>query len=80
MCSVYVVDNARGEHDVGPLDGTLELHGLTEAVRMIQLTLPVVEAGALLRLLALDGVEGAMVYPGFDGVARSMIERDFSPI
>jgi len=78
MCSANVVGGS-GELDVQPLDAALELHGLTEKVRMVQLTLPVSEAGPLLRLLALEGIEGAMLYPGYDGVGRSMRERSFWP-
>jgi hypothetical protein len=40
-----------------------------------RLTLPHSEAPRLLRLLALDGVSAATVYPGYAGVARSLEEQ-----
>jgi len=40
-----------------------------------RLTLPHAEARKLLRLLALEGVDGAAMFPGADGVARAMHER-----
>ena len=47
-----------------------------EAVPVPQrLTLPVTEAPKLLRLLAYEGVTGASLFPGADGVVKSMRER-----
>jgi FRG domain len=44
---------------------------------MRHLTMPVGEAGKLLRLLHEENVSAATVYPGFKGVADSMNERQF---
>jgi len=44
---------------------------------MRHLTMPVTEAGKLLRLLYEEDVSAATVYPGFKGVADSMTERQF---
>jgi hypothetical protein len=44
---------------------------------MRHLTMPVTEAGKLLRLLYEENVSAATVYPGFKGVADSMTERRF---
>jgi len=38
---------------------------------------PVAEARKLLRLLAYEGVDGASVFPGYEGVVRAMKERAF---
>jgi hypothetical protein len=38
-------------------------------------TLSVEQAPRLLRLLAYDGITGASMYPGTDGVVRAMRER-----
>ncbi len=40
-----------------------------------RLTLPLREAGNLLRLLSLQGIDGASMFPGTDGVVRGMIEK-----
>ncbi len=45
--------------------------------RLVQVTLPSSEAGALLRLLALEGIDGAALFPGYDGVKRAVDERQF---
>lgn len=42
-----------------------------------RLTLPVHEAGRLLRLLSFHGIDGASMFPGADGVVRAMRERKF---
>ena len=38
-------------------------------------TLPTSEANALLQLLSMNGVDGATLFPGYDGVARAVCER-----
>jgi hypothetical protein len=40
-----------------------------------RVTLPVTEAGKLLRLLSNDGINGASMFPGADGVVRAMREQ-----
>lgn len=47
---------------------------LDGAARLRRLTLPVSEAPKLLRLLSYEGVDGARMFPGADGVARAMKE------
>jgi hypothetical protein len=44
---------------------------------LTQLRLPVAEAPRLLRLLAIEGVDAATVFPGFDGVVSAISERRF---
>jgi hypothetical protein len=44
-----------------------------------RITLPVSQAGMLLRLLALEGVDGAAMFPGADGVVRAMRETRWHP-
>jgi hypothetical protein len=46
-------------------------------VWMHRITLPIEEAGTLLRLLADEGVTGASLFPNADGVVRAMRERKF---
>jgi hypothetical protein len=41
---------------------------------LLRFTLPLTGAGTLLRLLADEGINGASMFPGADGVARSMRE------
>lgn len=57
--------------DIQPLDD-LAGPGILEKV-----TLPRGQARRLLRLLHLEGIDGSVVYPGLDGVARSMKERRY---
>jgi hypothetical protein len=45
------------------------------ALRLRRVTLPIREAPRLLRLLAYEGVDGASMFPGADGVARAMREE-----
>ena len=42
---------------------------------LVRLTLPASEAPKLRRLLAEEGVDGASMFPGYDGVVRAMKER-----
>jgi hypothetical protein len=42
---------------------------------MRKLTLKMTHASELLRLLAIEGIDAASAFPGYDGVARSMKER-----
>ncbi len=43
-------------------------------LRLRRLNLPVREAPKLLRLLSYEGITGASMFPGTDGVVRSMSE------
>jgi hypothetical protein len=45
------------------------------APKLLRFTLPVGEAGKLLRILASDGVHGASMFPGADGIVRAMREE-----
>jgi hypothetical protein len=45
------------------------------APKLHRVTLPVTEAGKLLRLLSRDGIHGASMFPGADGVVRAMREE-----
>ena len=40
-------------------------------------TLPISQAGRLLWLLACEGIDGARMFPGYDGVAKSIRERNY---
>jgi hypothetical protein len=44
-------------------------------MRLRRLTLPVEQAGRLLRLLSYEGIDGASMFPGADGVVQAMRER-----
>jgi hypothetical protein len=44
------------------------------ATPLRRLTLSVSEAGKLLRLLSYEGITGASMFPGADGVVRAMRE------
>jgi FRG domain len=44
---------------------------------MVHFTLPVKEAGKLLRLLNQGGINSAIIYPGYKGVAVSLDERKY---
>ena len=44
-------------------------------ISILRLTLAIAEAPALLRLLSYEGVDGAAMFPGVDGVVRAMRER-----
>lgn len=59
--------------DERPLDAVLD--GFGDA--LFKITLPVQEAGRLLRILAQNFVQGATVYAGYEGVTRSMKEARF---
>ena len=41
----------------------------------VHFTLPIKQAGRLLWLLAIEGVTGAKLFPGYDGVARALQEK-----
>jgi hypothetical protein len=56
----------------GPLDDL-------EAIPFQKFVLPTAEAATLLRLLALDGVSAATVWPGFDGVVTSLKDASEGP-
>lgn len=44
---------------------------------LTQLCLPIEESPRLLRLLAIDGIDAASVFPGFDGVVSAIDERKY---
>ncbi|MGH7439465.1 MAG: FRG domain-containing protein [Polyangiaceae bacterium] len=48
-----------------------------EAPDLYRITLPRCEAPRLLRLLSYEGIHGAALFPGADGVVRSMRERQW---
>ena len=49
----------------------------TELPRVIRkFTLPVSQAAELMRLVASQGVDAASMFPGYAGVAESLMERD----
>ena len=52
------------------------LHERSTMRILVQLTLPVTEAPKLLRFLREEGVSGASLFPGFDGVARGIHEME----
>lgn len=63
--------------DATPLE---ETHTATDPVRsgvyeLRRVVLPTSEAAKLLRLLAIEGIDGASVYPGADGIIRALSER-----
>lgn len=62
-------------HDVA--NGIMAKHGLEgcELPLMRKLSLPRREAPKLLRLLSYEGINGATMFPGYDGVAVSMREQ-----
>jgi hypothetical protein len=62
--------------DVRPWDEVLpEAYSFMSPMKFLyKLLLPVSQAPRLLRLLAIEGVDGATIFPGFDGVVRSMKE------
>lgn len=45
-----------------------------EGATFYKFTLPVAEAGKLLRLLSLEGVTGATMFPNYDGVVKTITE------
>jgi hypothetical protein len=49
------------------------------APALIDVRLPTSEAGSLLRLLSLDGLDAACVFPGYDGVKRAVEDREHWP-
>lgn len=65
----------------GDEDPSLEQHFLRmksadrNAPNLRRITLPVPEAGRLLHLLSDEGIHGASMFPGADGVVRAMRER-----
>ena len=44
-----------------------------------RLTLPLAQAADLLKLLELSGLDGASMFPGYDGVVRSLNDRQLLP-
>ena len=44
---------------------------------MVHMTLAAAQAGALLRLLHVEGVNAATIFPGFNGAAEALREREF---
>jgi FRG domain len=43
----------------------------------VHITLPLVESSRLLKYLAIEGVSGGLMFPGFAGAAMSVIEKQF---
>jgi hypothetical protein len=43
---------------------------------LVRVSAPVSEARAVMRIVGLEGVDGARLFPGFDGVARAVRERE----
>lgn len=58
-----------------PLEMAVSEETLRPVPTLTQLTLPAGEAGELLWLLALQGVDGATLFPGYDGVRRGILDR-----
>lgn len=58
-----------------PLDEVVQKRLVRPPPLLVKLVLPVREAGALLWLLALHGVDGASLFPGYDGVRQAMFDR-----
>jgi hypothetical protein len=56
---------------------TLDVIGetLRPPIRLIHFTIPIDEAPVLLRLLALEGVNAASLFPGYGGVVRALREE-----
>jgi len=54
-----------------------ERAGVTGPPIFLKFTAPSTESGALLQLLSLRQVDGATLFPGFDGVARVVRERPY---
>lgn len=73
----------RDRHEDVPLDAVIAQsldagaakERLDELPAMWKLALPHSEAPRLLRLLGLDGVNAASVFPGYGGVVRSLEEQ-----
>jgi hypothetical protein len=46
---------------------------------LFKLSMPVSEAPGLLRILSIHGVDGSTVFPGVEGAARAVLEREYWP-
>lgn len=69
-----LVNNSGSRGDDFSFDVSLESE-LGHNDRLIKLTLPIGLAGELLERCELFGVSGASVFPGYDGVAKAILER-----
>lgn len=58
-----------------PLEDAVLNSYLLPAPRLVQVRAPRTCAPAILRLLALDRVSGASLFPGYDGVRRAVLEK-----
>jgi hypothetical protein len=58
-----------------PLDELVTAPNVDPRPTLVKLTLPADEAGALLWLLALQGIDGAAMFPGYSGIRIAMEER-----
>jgi hypothetical protein len=59
-----------------PLDEALGRLSTPVPPKLIKLVLRGDQAGELLWLLALQGIDGAALFPGYDGVRRGVLERE----
>lgn len=51
--------------------------GLTPPLRLLHFTLPIEESPRLLRMLALEGVNAATLFPGYGGVVAALKKRPY---
>jgi len=81
QAGVFLLSRHAVRHDgvfpFATLLDTIERVQADPAPRLIQVTLPPSEAGVLLWLLALEGIDGATLFPGYDGVKRAIDDRQF---
>jgi hypothetical protein len=61
--------------NIVPLDRAIEEYDATQHVRLEKLVVPTALASEVLFLLAVDGMHGAALFPGFDGVRRAVGEQ-----
>lgn len=65
-------------YDTLALKSAVGLQGINSPF-FFKFTLPVTQAGELLRLLARQGISAASIYPGYDGAAQAIKESRFWP-
>jgi hypothetical protein len=77
MFTLYIPDDLLpgAPVDRRPLDEVIE--AVPAHNRLIRFTLSAQEAGKLLRLLSLEGVNGATIYAGYRGAAEATTERRY---
>ncbi len=67
--------------DRRPLDQLLQAEEVTRKIDspkrplFYRFTLPIAESGKLLYMLAKDGVDSASLFPGYDGIVKTLYER-----